>query len=152
MMNTITKVLASGLGTGYSPVASGTVGSLLALALYWLVSGWSVSALIVMVAVTFLVCVPVSTKAERLYGGKDDSHIVIDEFIGMWVSLFFLPHTLKVYAAAFVLFRVYDVRKPFFVHKVQEWPGGWGVVADDVLAGIFANISVRLLMLLPFFK
>ena len=139
----IVKAAASGLGTGYSPVASGTAGSILAAVIWWFMPELP----FLKIAVTCLVLavsVPISTAAELMYGKKDDSRIVIDEVVGMWISLAFLPHTVKYYFAAFILFRVFDVIKPFGIRKIQSLKGGWGIVADDFFAGILSNIVVRI--------
>ncbi len=139
----IIKTFASGLGTGYSPVASGTAGSLLAVAIWWFVP--EMAALkIAITCVVLAASIPISTAAELLYGKKDDSRIVIDEVVGMWVSVAFLPHTIKYYAAAFLLFRLFDVIKPFGIRKIQSLNGGWGVVMDDFFAGLLANVVVRI--------
>lgn len=145
MKKTLVVILASGFGSGYSPFASGTAGSLVAAVIYWFLFPVSPALFWVVAAAFAAVSVPVCTAAEGYYGKKDDGHVVIDEFIGMWISLAFLPFSLKVMIAAFLLFRLFDVIKPFFVRKVQSWPGGWGIMADDVFAGIFANIVLQIL-------
>ena len=142
-LEAIIKTAASGLGTGYSPLASGTAGSLLAVVIWWFMPD-SLAVKLGTLAVVLAASIPVSTLAENLYGKKDDSRIVIDEVIGMWVSLLLLPHTVKYFAAAFVMFRAFDVIKPFGIKKTQSLPGGWGIVADDFFAGILANIVVRI--------
>lgn len=144
-MNVIIKAFASFFGTGYSPVASGTVASALSAVFFWFFSPWGMPATLLITAIVTVLSVPAASAAERLYGKKDDSHIVIDETVGMWIALLFMPHHLKAYAAAFVAFRVLDVIKPFFIKRVQSWHGGWGVVADDFFAGIGANIIVQVL-------
>jgi phosphatidylglycerophosphatase A len=135
-------IIAAGFGTGYLPVASGTWGSALAAVLYWALFPSGFSAALLVIAATAL-SIPVSTAAEKWYGKKDDSHIVVDEFVGMWVSLLFLPHTVPLFAAAFVLFRIFDVVKPFFIRRIQSLPGGWGIVADDFFAGILTNVVLQ---------
>jgi phosphatidylglycerophosphatase A len=142
-MNLLVKILASGLGTGYSPFASGTAGSALAALIYWVCfprSQWIALGIILAV---LILSIPVSTAAEKLYGKKDDSHIVIDEVIGMWLSVIFMPHSLKLLLAAFVIFRIMDVIKPFFIRDTQRLPGGWGIVADDFFAGIATNLMIQ---------
>ena len=146
LFNFIIKSLASGLGTGYSPVASGTVGSLLAAVIWWFMPENTELKLIV-AGIVLIVSIPISTAAELLYANKDDSRIVIDEVIGMWVSVMFLPHNLKYFAAAFFLFRLFDVVKPFGIKKIQALNGGWGIVLDDVFAGLLANIVIRIAVL-----
>ena len=138
----IVKTIASGLGTGYSPVASGTVGSLLAAVIWWYLPA-NLGLQLALTAVTLFISIPVSSAAEILYGKKDDSRIVIDEVVGMWIALLFFPLNIKYFAAAFFLFRLFDVIKPLGIKKIQAWRGGWGIVMDDVLAGILANIVLR---------
>ena len=74
---------------------------------------------------------------------QDPSEIVIDEAAGMGISLFLLPHSLGLYLLAFILFRIFDVLKPSFIHQVQNLPGGWGIMLDDVLAGLITFALVN---------
>ena len=67
----------------------------------------------------------------------DPSEVVIDEAVGMGISLFMLPHSFGLYLLAFVLFRIFDIFKPSFIYQIQDLPGGWGIMLDDVLAGLF---------------
>ena len=67
----------------------------------------------------------------------DPSEVVIDEAVGMSISLFMLPHSLGLYILAFILFRFFDIFKPSFIYRIQNLPGGWGIMLDDVLAGFF---------------
>ena len=142
-MKTIIKVLASGLGTGYSPVASGTAGTALAALLYWFVFPHNSIFVLFVLLPVLAVSIPISTEAEKLFGKKDDSRIVIDEIVGYWFSVIFLPYSIKLAVAAFILFRVGDVIKPFYIKKSQNLPGGWGVVMDDVFAGILTNLILQ---------
>ncbi len=80
-----------------------------------------------------------ATEAERRWG-HDNGKIVIDEIAGMWISLLFLPKIWAVFLLSFLLFRAMDIVKPLGARQIQKLPGGWGVVADDVLAGIYANL------------
>ena len=68
----------------------------------------------------------------------DPSEVVIDEAVGMWIALFMLPHSIAIYSMAFILFRIFDIFKPSFIYRVQNLPSGWGIMMDDVLAGIIA--------------
>ena len=145
-MDLLIKLLASGLGSGYIPVASGTWGSAVAMAFYWfLFPRGDVAAVVALAAI--VVGIPISALAEKLYGMKDDSKIVIDEMAGYWVSVAFLPFSPWIAIAAFFLFRFFDVVKPFFIRRIQVLPGGWGIVIDDVFAGLFANIVLRVILL-----
>jgi phosphatidylglycerophosphatase A len=76
--------------------------------------------------------------------GKDPSKIVIDEVVGMWISLWYIPSGWEYFVLAFVLFRLFDIYKPFFIKKVELLKGGWGVMMDDVLAGIYTNVVIQL--------
>ena len=67
----------------------------------------------------------------------DPSEVVIDEAVGMGISLFMLPHSFGLYLLAFILFRIFDIFKPSFIYQIQDLPGGWGIMVDDVLAGLF---------------
>jgi phosphatidylglycerophosphatase A len=93
----------------------------------------------------FLISVAISDAAEEYLGVKDDPRIVIDEFIGYWTAMLFLPRTLSAVALAFVLFRLFDTWKPIGIRQVGNLPGGWGVVLDDVAAGLAANVFLRCL-------
>jgi phosphatidylglycerophosphatase A len=88
---------------------------------------------------TLVLSVPASTRVERARG-KDPSCVVIDEIVGIQAVLVFAEPTLAGIVAAFVLFRIFDVWKPFPIHRLQDLPGGWGIVADDALAGLYARI------------
>ena len=96
-----------------------------------------------------LVSVAVSDRAEALLGQKDDQRIVIDEWAGYLTSVAFLPRTPYALIAAFVLFRIFDVWKPLGIRSLGRLTGGWGVVLDDLAAGLLANAVLRLLLLLP---
>ncbi|MDQ7798656.1 MAG: phosphatidylglycerophosphatase A [Candidatus Edwardsbacteria bacterium] len=142
----IALILASGFGSGYSPVAPGTAGSLLALVIWWLVPPflWVRASLLVL---TLLLGVWSATRAERKWG-HDNGRIVIDEVAGMWISLLFLPKSILIYLIAFLLFRTMDIIKPLGARQIQKLSGGWGVVADDVLAGIYANLLGQIVVIL----
>jgi phosphatidylglycerophosphatase A len=144
--NKLIKIFATGFGSGYFPVASGTAGSLVALALYGLIFYRHDTAFIITTFLLLPVSVYFCGAAEALFGKKDDSRIVLDEIVGQWVSIIFLPKSLALMILAFFIFRVFDVVKPFF-RRVQNLPGGYGIVIDDVLAGMLTNLALRLLIL-----
>jgi len=135
--------IATGFGTGYSPAASGTVGSFLAMLIYWFVFPTNPAWVAVIALAVTAISVYTGGEAEKIFNSRDDSRIVIDEFAGFYVSVLFLPKTVIFTIAAFLLFRLFDVIKPFFVNNVQNWRGGWGVTFDDVFAGIFANLILQ---------
>jgi phosphatidylglycerophosphatase A len=78
--------------------------------------------------------------------GKDPGIIVIDEFAGLWISVLFLPQNIYVLIAAFLLFRILDIIKPFPANRAQTLPAGWGVMTDDVIAGIYTNIALQIII------
>lgn len=130
-------LVATAAGAGYSPVAPGTVGSAVGLLALWLLPG-SLPARGAFLAAVTIVGIPAAARAERLVGRKDPGLIVIDEVAGMAVSLLVLPLTPAVALAAFLLFRVFDIVKPFPANRSQALPGGLGVMADDLIAGAYA--------------
>lgn len=132
---------------GYFPVAPGTVGSAAGLIVYLLV-WWSQSPVVEvgLIVVLFLAGVWAGTTAERYFGGIDPGPIVLDEVVGMLITLAFIPVGLSGAIAGFFLFRVFDVIKPFPARRFESLHGGLGVMADDAMAAIYANLSLRLLM------
>jgi phosphatidylglycerophosphatase A len=139
-------ILASVLYVGHVRFIPATFGAGVGALVYWLLMPESVGVELGITVLLFFLAVLSSGVAEERYG-HDGRQIVIDEVVGMFVSLLFLPRTSVVFVAAFVAFRVFDVLKPFPAGRLQRLPGGWGVVADDIFAGIYANILIRVLLL-----
>ena len=148
-MNTIAKVFASGFGTGYSPIAPGTAGSLLASLViylfYYLGTPPNLIALVIALLVSTILGVWSADYLESEWG-KDPSKVVIDEIAGILISLLFLPINPTTIIASFVLFRVFDIWKPLGIRKLEDFKGGIGVMADDLLAGIYANLVLQALL------
>jgi phosphatidylglycerophosphatase A len=118
-------------------VASGTVGSLVTLIALWLIP-FTTLALLVTLAIVTLVGIWAGARVERAIDAKDPGIIVIDEVAGMVVSVLFLPRTIPVLVTAFLLFRLFDIWKPFPARQLQELHGGLGVMLDDLVAGAYA--------------
>jgi phosphatidylglycerophosphatase A len=138
-------LLASGAYVGYIPVASGTFGSLLALPLLVALAGAPLPTVALIAALTVLAVI-VSDRAGRIYGQTDSSRIVIDEVCGMLIAGACMPATLWNLSLAFLAFRLFDIVKPFPAsHFDRHVKNGFGVVADDLVAGIYANLVVRVL-------
>ena len=140
----ITIAFASVGGAGYFPVASGTVGSFVALVLYWFIPQLHVWW--VMLPAIVLVCaagIPASSAMER-YLGPDPSAVVIDELVGMWISMLFVPVQPILACIAFFAFRVFDIIKPPPARQFDAMKGGFGIMMDDVAAGVYANLVVRI--------
>ena len=130
---------------GRAPFASGTAGTIVGIPVYLIFSPFTAPIyLLTILALTFLACY-VSGEAERIFRKKDASAIVIDEIAGfLWTMLFITPTWVHV-MGGFLLFRLFDITKPFPARLCERRvPGGYGVVADDVVAGIYANIILQI--------
>lgn len=126
------------MGTGYAPVAPGTVGTILGIPLYLALSLLSQPFHILAILALTGVAVGISQKAESLFRKKDSPHIVIDEIIGLQYTLFPATQDIFLIFCGFLLFRFFDIVKVFPAGWVQDnLPGGYGIVADDVVAGIY---------------
>jgi phosphatidylglycerophosphatase A len=139
---------------GYVPIAPGTIGSAAGLVVYLLV-WWTRSPLVevTLIVVTLLLGVWSGTIAERYFGGIDPGPVVIDEVLGMLITLAFIPAGWSAALAGFVLFRVFDVIKPYPASRMERLHGGLGVMLDDAMAAVYANISLRVVMwLLPWVR
>ena len=142
----IIKFLASGFYAGYTPLAPGTAGSLVGILLYLLLQNISDALYITVVALLIVAGVYISAQAENIFQKKDCSNIVIDEIAGMLIALAFLPGGIKFIIAGFIVFRIFDIIKPFPIRTIdRNLGGGWGIMLDDVMAGVFANLSLRAL-------
>lgn len=136
---------------GYAPVAPGTFGSAIGLAVFYLVrhqrsTTVEVAAIVVLAAVGLWS----ATEAEHHFGGIDPGPVVIDEVIGMLITLAFIPVNMAGAIVAFFIFRLLDVLKPWPARRLEHLPGGFGVVLDDMMAGVYGNIVMwGLVTLLP---
>jgi phosphatidylglycerophosphatase A len=132
---------------GFAPVAPGTAGSAAAIPLFLLLRSAGSPWLEIAVCGVLVVAGAWSARlAERALGVEDPGPVVIDEVAGMLVSLLFLPGTWPVILAAFFAFRVFDIVKPWPAGRLEDVPGGWGVMADDVMAGVYANLTIQILL------
>lgn len=132
---------------GYFPIAPGTVGSAAGLVVYLLV-WWTHSRVIevALIAVVFVVGTWAATHAERYFGAIDPGPVVVDEVLGMLITLAFIPAGWVAALTGFVLFRIFDVIKPWPANKLEHFHGGFGIMADDAMAGVYSNLVLRLLM------
>jgi phosphatidylglycerophosphatase A len=140
--------LATAGYTGYVPIAPGTVGSAVGLVVYLLV-WWTRSPLVEvgLILGLFVIGAWAGTIAEHYFGGIDPGPVVIDEVLGMLMTLAFIPVTVTGAIVGFFLFRLFDVIKPFPAGRLEALHGGFGVMADDAMAAIYANIALRLVMI-----
>jgi len=131
---------------GYFPIAPGTVGSAAGLVFY-LIVWWAQSPLVEvsLILLLFAAGVWAGTTSERYFGGIDPAPIVLDEVVGMLITLAFIPVSLTGAVIGFLLFRVLDVIKPFPAGRFEKLHGGLGVMADDAMAAVYANIVLRII-------
>lgn len=128
------KFLATGLGSGYSPIMPGTAGTLVAAVLIWFfpLNVWQI---ILLTLTGVFIC----HKAELLLEEHDSPTIVFDEWCGFMFAVFMINQGWM-FITAFLLFRFFDIVKPYPINKLQELPGGWGVMADDLAAGLLTRM------------
>jgi phosphatidylglycerophosphatase A len=145
-------LLATGFGVGRIPPAPGTYGSLLGIPLCFGLDEIGLPGMAVVAAGGVVLCaVWIAGQAERLIRTKDASCIVIDEMAGMAVAMLGVPLTALNLAVGFIAFRLLDIIKPFPArHLDAKVTGGWGIVMDDVVAGVYSNIFLRVLSLFFF--
>ena len=142
------KILATGFGAGLSPVAPGTMGTLVGVLICLLFMPLPRGLWFLFVLALLMFSVYIAGEAEKIYLKKDDQRIVIDEIIGLQIAMLPVAINILNLCVAFVLFRIFDILKPFPIGNLQGLSGGWGVVADDVVAGIYA---AAFMVLLKFF-
>jgi phosphatidylglycerophosphatase A len=149
-------IIATGFGSGYAPFAPGTAGTVVAVALFIPLAPLAEQApwlfLATLVGLTGI-AVWAAQGADQHFDSHDNKKIVIDEILGYFVTLAWVPYDWKTALAAFILFRFFDILKPPPVNIIdKKLAGGWGVVLDDVMAGIYANLSLQLLLYLGVFE
>jgi phosphatidylglycerophosphatase A len=128
--------------TGHFPVAPATFASLVTLLLWWFLPPLPTIGLLAVIVAVAAVGVPLASRAEEFYG-HDGKPIVIDEVAGVLLTVVGLGHSLPLFIAGFLLFRVLDVVKPPPAYQLQSLPRGWGIVADDLMAGLYGNLLLR---------
>lgn len=154
----------STVGVGYLPIAPGTWGSLVGVAIYisavYLAGTYQVLSKPVCFAITTVAMIVLSLAAfwssdrtARMKGGKDPSIVVIDEVLGQLVTFAFIPFTLSwgPILTGFLLFRLFDIWKPYPIREFEALPGGIGICADDIVAGVYAGMCLAVLYAVPLF-
>lgn len=144
----IYKTIATFFGIGYIPKGGGTVAAIAFCVLFYFGVEYhfiSQTGLVLIAVFTFIAGVFVSHKLEAGWG-KDSKKIVIDEVHGMAVSLLFMPINLAVILMGLVLFRIFDIWKPLYIRRTEKLNGGWGVMTDDLVAGIYSNIILQIII------
>ena len=141
-MTRFALVLSSAFGVGYIPFAPGTFGSAAGLLVWWLVPGTAIAQGLAIVAV-FALGSWCGGVAERHFGRTDPRQVVIDEVMGMLITLFMNPVGWRGALGGFLLFRLFDVIKPYPARQLERLRGGVGVMADDAMAAVYANMVLR---------
>lgn len=152
-MKFIHKTIATAFGAGYTPIAPGTAGALLgciALFAYTHFIGINNNTnfqivFSILIILTTLIGVWATRNLQEEWG-EDPSRVVIDEVIGVWITLLFVPLTWQNILIGFVLFRFFDIAKPLGIRKMEAFENGWGVMLDDVLAGVYGNIALQFIL------
>lgn len=138
-------MIASGFGSGFSPFAPGTAGALVAVAI-WTVLFYTIPFTTLLIVTSLLVVLFTAAgvwSADVLEPewGKDPSRVVVDEMVGVWIALLAVPENNVWYILfAFLLFRFFDIFKPLGIRKMEQLDGGIGVMADDILAGVYSFV------------
>jgi len=151
-VKTIYKLTATALGAGYSPFAPGTMGAIVGCIALWLLEKYNLISttstpilFIGLIVITTILGIIATDKLEEDWG-KDPSKVVLDEVIGMWITMMFVPFSFLNVLIGFGLFRFFDIAKPLGIRKLESLKGGVGVMADDILAGIYANITLQIIV------
>ena len=139
------KIVGSGFFTGYIPIASGTFGSLIAIIVYLIPGFEQLQIILPSIVILFFYGVYVSSKFENVYG-KDPSQCTVDEVVGTWIALIALPKTVYIILTSFLIWRIFDIIKPFPVRNSEKLPSGWGIMIDDAIAGFYSLIIVQLIV------
>lgn len=140
--------IAFGFGAGKIPFAPGTFGTLAAVPIYLLLRETGLLFYAVVTIALFGIGVWCCSETERDFGTKDMSAIVWDEIVGFLVAMFAVPAGWGWLAAGFLLFRLFDIWKPYPIRRLERMPGGFGVMIDDVLAGVYACLVLHVAALL----
>lgn len=147
------KIISSFFGIGFIKKGGGTVAALVAALVWYFIavksgavygSGgiWLQASVLI---ILFAAGVWSGNIVEAAWG-KDSYRVVLDEVLGMCIALFMIPVTWQTVLAALILFRLFDIVKPFYIRRMEKFSGGWGVMLDDVLAGVYANIIVHIIL------
>jgi len=141
----IAKLIATFFYSGLFPVAPGTAGTLAAIPLFYLISFTPIYLYLAITVLIILVSVWASGVAEEIFGKTDPGQVVADEVCGFLVTMILVPPTISNIFLGFLLFRLFDIAKPYPIRKFERLPGGWGIVMDDVMAGVYSCVTLHIL-------
>jgi phosphatidylglycerophosphatase A len=145
------KIISTGFGTGYCPVAPGTAGAIFATIIWWILSlilplPHSLLIATALLVVVFTILGVWSSGIVESIWGEDPSRVVVDEMVGVWIPLLVVSDGNIYYGLlSLALFRLFDIFKPLGIRKMETFKGGWGIMLDDILAGIYSLILVWIL-------
>lgn len=144
------KIIASVFGIGYIK-GGGTIAAIVTCAILYLLwqQAWFANPVYLLVITILITAIGIYTgdRVEPAWG-KDSSRVVIDEVAGMLVAMLFIPSNVYFLFGGLVLFRFFDILKPFYIRKMEAYPGGKGVMMDDILAGVYANLLLQVVVFL----
>ena len=140
--------ISTGAGVGLSPVAPGTFGTAAALLIYYVLPVPSASPIFLSIILLGLIIGIWATGILSTCNDPDPGKVVWDEYVGLWITCFLLPKTWGWLICAFFLFRIFDILKPWPIRRVESLPKGWGIMLDDVLAGIYGNLCINITQIL----
>lgn len=138
-LKNLTKITASFFGVGFAPIAPGTWGSAAGALLAWLSGDWLIYWALGLSALGLRIC----RQAQVVFGTKDPKAFVLDEVCGMMLSVLWLPKNVSLYFWAFILFRIFDIWKPWPISKIQDSKYPTSIMWDDLVAGVFANLILQ---------
>ena len=141
----LANIIATFFYVGLIPKAPGTFGTLAAIPLFYALSFVPLYLYLALTIVIILISVWASKIAEQIYGKHDPQQVVADEVCGFLVTMILVPATISNIFLGFLLFRLFDIAKPYPVRRFEKLAGGWGVVIDDVAAGVYACITLHIL-------
>jgi len=140
------QIFLTGFGAGRLPIAPGTWGAALATLIVWPMTALPIPVIQLILSLLIVVFLWIGVKGSDTMTeewGKDPKQTVIDEMIGLWITVLGGPFTWPYLLAGFLLFRLFDIAKPFGIRQLERLDKGWGVMLDDVLAGVYANIVIQ---------
>ena len=139
----IAKVITTFFGIGYFPIAPGTAATVAGMGLAFVLQGspWAYTLITVLL---MAIGIPFCTKVEKMVGTRDPGIIVLDEVIGVLVAMVGLPMIWPVVISVFFLFRAFDMFKIYPINRFEAKPGGWGIMLDDVMAGLYTNLILQI--------
>lgn len=145
MKNSIAKLIATFFYVGLIPIGPGTFGTLATIPLFYFLSFSPLYLYLAITVVIILISVWASSIAEEIFGKTDPGQVVADEVCGFLVTMILVPPTISNIFLGFLLFRLFDIAKPYPTRKFESLPGGWGIVMDDVMAGVYSCVTLHIL-------